>query len=289
MQQEISSTNDLISIKRKELDEISELLISARNQITTITETTSSATNKETEIGGILKNLNEKVISISETIVSNEEEFTKIKTESTGLAETLKSSLDSAKTNMDKTKGDLTFIESKKKEIETLTGMAADGSLGSKFNQRKIDLTTSVNYWTLAVIIVTILAAGWIYIVFVVLNAGLSNEWINLLVNVIKTSPAFILVGFVFSRYSKERTLQEEYAFKSAIAMTLTAYSQMLEAEDSDENISRQQMLLRSIEMIYTQPRLYNEKTESLSLNVVKQLKETVDTLTESVKNIKNI
>jgi hypothetical protein len=132
-------------------------------------------------------------------------------------------------------------------------------------------------------------AVGWIFLVLTIFKANLSNEWINLIVNLFKTSPAFLLVGFVFTRYSKERNLQEEYAFKSAISMTLTAYSQMLASEDTEDNTSRQQMLMKSIEMIYTQPRLYNEKTESLSLNVVKQLKETVDNLTESVKNIKSI
>ncbi|MBK8848912.1 MAG: hypothetical protein IPN73_02015 [Saprospiraceae bacterium] len=288
-QSEISTANKIVSAKKSELIEITDFLSSARNQVNTINELVASSSNRETEITGILKNLNEKLTSITETIESNEEEFTKMKAESSELVESLNSSLNLAASNMNKTESELSYIESKKKEIETLTGLAADGSLGSKFNQRKTELTSSVNNWTIAIIVTTIFAAFWIYFVFVVLNANLSNEWINLLVNVIKTSPAFILVGFVFSRYSKERTLEEEYAFKSTIAMTLTAYSQMLESEDSEDNISRQQMLMRSIEMIYTQPKLYHEKHEISSSNVIKQLKETMDTIAESVKNIKGV
>ena len=61
-----------------------------------------------------------------------------------------------------------------------------------------------------------------------------------------------LLVGFVFNQYGKERNLQEEYAFKSAIAMTLTSYSQMLSEDDGDikTKSSKQEMLLKSIKKL---------------------------------------
>ncbi|MBC7451251.1 MAG: hypothetical protein H7259_07155, partial [Cytophagales bacterium] len=96
------------------------------------------------------------------------------------------------------------------------------------------------------------------------------------------------LMGFVFSQYSKERNLQEEYAFKSAVAMSLTAYSGMLEKNDSEENKTRQEMLLKSIQQVYMQPRIHAEKPDKIySLNG-KHLKEAIQTLSEAVKNIKS-
>ena len=94
-------------------------------------------------------------------------------------------------------------------------------------------------------------------------------------------------MGFVFSQYKKERNLQEEYAFKSAVAMTLTAYSEMLSNADNDDNNSRQQMLLKSIELVYNQPQIHPVKSETLFSFNTKDLKETVVELTDTLKNIK--
>lgn len=38
-------------------------------------------------------------------------------------------------------------------------------------------------------------------------------------------------MDFVFRYYNKERTLQEEYTFKAAIANTIKAYSDLLNGE----------------------------------------------------------
>ena len=133
----------------------------------------------------------------------------------------------------------------------------------------------------------SVLTGVWIVIVFTCLLPHFTNEWLNIMISILKTSPAFILLGFVFSQYKKERNLQEEYAFKSAVAMTLTAYSEMLSESDDPKNISRQQMLLKSIEMVYNQPQIYPAKSEPLFSFNTKSLKETIETLSEAVKNIK--
>jgi hypothetical protein len=92
-------------------------------------------------------------------------------------------------------------------------------------------------------------------------------------------------MGFVFNQYNKERNLQEEYAFKSAVAMTLTAYSNMLENKDEEGNKTRQEMLLKSIEQLYNQPRIHSQTRESKSTN---QLKEVIQSLSDVVRNFKS-
>jgi len=69
--------------------------------------------------------------------------------------------------------------------------------------------------------------------------------------------------------------------------MTLTAYSNMLEMRDEENNKSRQEMLLKSIQQVYTQPHIHTDKRDKFSFNG-KQLAESIKTLSEAVKNIKN-
>ena len=166
--------------------------------------------------------------------------------------------------------------------------MAADGSLGSKFDQRQITLSDGLSFWKWGVPLVTFLSVLWVIAVFTWLPTHTNNEWINLLVNLLKTTPAFILMGFVFSQYGKERNLQEEYAFKSAVAMTLTAYSGMLEKGDDAVNKTRQEMLLKSIQQVYLQPRIHPEKPDRIYSANGKHLKDAIQTLSEAVKNIKS-
>jgi hypothetical protein len=286
-EKQLEEINLFFTTKKDEMTEVSRLLNEATASNTKITELTSLATNKETEINGILKNLNEKADTITQTIAANDTDFSGIKTEAKSLYDNLNTNIVEANSNLTKAKEDLAFIEGKKSQIELLTGMAADGALGSKFNQRQETLNAGLNFWKWAVPVMSVLTGVWIVIVFTCLLPHFTNEWLNIMISILKTSPAFILLGFVFSQYKKERNLQEEYAFKSAVAMTLTAYSEMLSESDDPKNISRQQMLLKSIEMVYNQPQIYPAKSEPLFSFNTKSLKETIETLSEAVKNIK--
>lgn len=280
--------NEFIAEKKVELIEITTLLTTANNQLTEINTVVSNSANKHTEIDGILKNIKDKVTTVSESITEYEADFTSIKKDNSELKIELETSIANALEDLKKSKEGIDFIESNREEIVRLTGMAADGALGSKFDQRQDVLDKGLIFWKWAIPVMTILAGGWVVIVFTYLVPNFKDEWVNILVSILKTSPAFILLGFVFSQYKKERNLQEEYAFKSAVAMTLTAYSEMLSNADIEDNTSRQQMLLKSIEMVYNQPQIHPLKSERLFSFNTKDLKETVGTLTDAVKNIKS-
>ena len=288
LEKTISDMNVFIDDKKQELTQITALLSAANTQLTEINTIVSNATNKDTEIDGILKNIKDKVRTVSESIAQYETDFTAIKKDNSALKLELITAIAKALEDLKKSKEGIEFIESNKEEIVRLTGMAADGALGSKFDQRQNKLDKGLIVWKWAIPIMSILAGAWVVIVFKYLVPDFKDEWVNILVSIIKTSPGFILLGFVFSQYKKERNLQEEYAFKSAVAMTLTAYSEMLSNADNDDNNSRQQMLLKSIEMVYNQPQIHPVKSETLFSFNTKDLKETVSTLTDALKNIKN-
>lgn len=284
----INKLDTYLQNKKEEFNQVADLLNKAKNHLSEINNIESIVTNKETEIKGILSNLSEKVETVTVDINDYKEEFEDIKKINSELKNNLDAKINETSTKLTKAKEDLKFVESKKEQIETLTGMAADGALGSKFNQRQLKLNQELIFWKWAVPIMTILAGAWVVIVFKYLMPSFKEEWLNIIISILKTVPGFILLGFVFSQYKKERNLQEEYAFKSAVAMTLTAYSEMLAKADSNDNISRQQMLLKSIELVYNQPQIYQEKSNKIYSFNTKDLNETVSTLTEAVKNIKS-
>lgn len=288
LEKTISDFNVFVDDKKLELTQITTLLSTANAQLTEINTIVSNATNKDTEIDGILKNIKDKVTTVSESITEYETDFTAIKKDNSGLKLELETAIAKALEDIEKSKEGIEFIESNRAEIVRLTGMSADGALGSKFDQRQEKLEKGLVFWKKSVPGVTVLSVIWVLVVFICLKANTGDIWINLLINLLKTSPVFILMGFVFSQYKKERNLQEEYAFKSAVAMTLTAYSEMLSKADAEDNVSRQQMLLKSIEMVYNQPQIHPVKNETLFSFNTKDLKETVVELNDTLKNIKS-
>ncbi|MGO4819795.1 hypothetical protein [Flavobacterium sp. W22_SRS_FP1] len=277
-----------IDEKKLELTQITTLLSTANSQLTELNLVVSNAKNKDTEIDGILKNIKDKVTTVSESITEYETDFTAIKKDNSALKIKLETAIATALEDLKKSKEGIEFIESNKEEIVRLTGMAADGALGSKFDQRQEKLEKGLTFWKWAVPIMSLITLIWIVVVFTCLSPHFENQWLNIMINIIKTSPAFVLLGFVFSQYKKERNLQEEYAFKSAVAMTLTAYSEMLSNADKEDNNSRQLMLLKSIELVYNQPKIHPDKSETLFSFNTKDLKETVSALSDALKNIKN-
>lgn len=291
-QVQIDEFATILKTKNIESAEITTLLEKAKAESEEIENLLSSSTINDADIAKLVSSIDGKLNIISKNIEEYKTSFLQIEKDNNALADELEMQLSTAKENLKASKEGNEFIQNQKDEVTKLIGMAADGSLGYKFNNRKVELESGINnFWRWAVPGSIIVALIWVVMVFTCLKAQLPNEWINLLVNLIKTSPAWIMVGFVFSQYGKERDLQEEYAFKSAIAMTLTAYSQMLSEEDGlDTKVksSKQEMLLKSIENLYTQPVLKNDKSDKSDLFNSKQLNESLKSISEMIKNIKS-
>ena len=150
------------------------------------------------------------------------------------------------------------LILSKQQRIEELLGFAADGALGGTFSRRQGELAWPVRIWAIVAILAAGFALWWVLHIFTQFpshgDGGFS--WSVTLLNVVRTSPAFVLMFFAIAQYTKERNLQEEYAFKAAVAMTVTAYSDMIEV-----GAEKTAMLVNTIQGIYTPPVLGKEST----------------------------
>lgn len=178
-------------------------------------------------------------------------------------------------------------ILSQRDTVENLIGAAADGSLGTHFKERKNQIQMNVITFTVLVIASLVFTAGWVLFIFKDFDIN-SSDWVHFVINVLRTLPAWFLVWWLIDRYTKERKLQEEYAFKSAIAMTMREHSKLLKNTDSgdiDKRDSQQIMLLKALENIYRSPDI-NQNKEKNSLTP-KNLEGFLSKLTELIKEFR--
>jgi len=292
LNQKIKEFDDILTLKKEESASMTTLLTTAQNDVISITALLSNAGITDANITALLSTIKTSLTTVETDIQKYQKDFDAIELINKKLKESLSEFIEEAKQNLEHSKEGNEFIENQRMQITKLIGMAADGSLGYKFNSRKEELEKGMKrFWRWAVPGSIIVALIWVYIVFACLSANFNNLWVDLIINLVKTSPAWILVGFIFSQYTKERNLQEEYAFKSAIAMTLTAYSQMLSEDDASSDTtraSRQEMLLKAIENLYTQPVLKNEKADSAELISAKPILDSLKSVSDIIKSVKS-
>jgi len=140
------------------------------------------------------------------------------------------------------------YFDERNKYLNDLIGKEVGVSLFATFKQRKEEFKAPLNLWRWAVPISAIATVIWIYILFG--SGDLSQlSWQVFLANTFKALPAAGLLFFAISQYVKERNFQEEYAFKSAVALTIEAY-----AETLHDPKSKDQMILDSVSKVYQSP-----------------------------------
>lgn len=272
--------------KKNELADIRRGLDEATKQLNELQSIVQQATAKSGEVTTLKDGSQELLNELNVQLGLITKSFETFKTDSDALKTDLTTNAANSKATLDKAEEKYKEILGHKNTIERLVGMAADGHLGNKHEDRASKIQNGLEFWRAAVPVSVVLSIAWVVVVFTCLPAHLPNEWVNLGVNLLKTVPAFILLGFVFGQYSKERNLQEEYSFKAAVAMTINAYAELLSDKDGEMNKSRQQMIMNALKQVHIPPRLYADKGGSLFSLKAKELRETLATLNESIQGL---
>ena len=274
---------ELISTKRKELETLKNNQAESNAILTNIKNTESSTTSTKEAI----ETLNGKANNIVTALKSIREHYQKQTEENDGIISQAKESLNSfntdASSKIAQITSDYDSVSGNAEQVRKMMGYIADGTLSHSFNQRKLDLKKQIKIWLWISIAAVVLAVGWVYVVFTCLSADTGYEWADIIINGIKSSPLFLMLGFALSQYQKERNLLEEYAFRESVAVTLTAYlEQMPEKEDED----KRKMLMSTVEQLYTKPVIANKEYDLVKFDTkdlsesTKTLKDIIDTLT---------
>lgn len=134
--------------------------------------------------------------------------------------------------------------------------------------------------WTSLVLFIA--AIGWIVFVFSCLKANTGVVWADILINAVKSSLAVFAFGYALNEYGKERNLQEEYAFKESVAITLTAYLERLDSCDKDE---MKELLIDTVTKLYEKPVMSNKEWKFGRIKS-KDISDSVKILIDSIRKL---
>ncbi|MBR2050132.1 MAG: hypothetical protein IJ957_05455, partial [Rikenellaceae bacterium] len=279
-----SEIEKLINTKRQEL----ETLKNNQSESNVILEKIKGAQQTATSVQSAIETLNGEANNIVTALKNAQTHIIdQIDVNKETIAQSKKALEDfntDAEYKISRITSDFDSVSNNAEEVRKMMGYIADGTLSHSFNKRKEDLSTQITKWFWTSVIISALAIGWVCAVFFWLSADTGSEWADILINGIKSSPLFFLLGFSISQYQKERNLMEEYAFRESVAVTLTAYlEQMPEKEDED----KRKLLISTVEQLYTKPVIANKEYGLLKFDS-KDLSDTSKTLKELVEALLN-
>ena len=266
-------TEILINTKKQELETLKSnqsssntILANIKNILLNVTTARNDIVKLKDEAKNIISNLNDlqtKIEEQSQICDDNIEESQK----------SLKKFNNEAKTKIEEITSSHKEVSTNAEEVRKMMHFIKDGALIHSFNKRKESIQKAVVTWQVLSVISALLMGGWIFIVFKFLNTSIAEGtaiansaaivFANLFINIAKTSPMIVLFWFVLAQYKKERNILEEYAFREAVAATLTAYLDQLEGE-TDEH--KRDLLVKTVDKLYTQPVIANNESLSISL-----------------------
>lgn len=282
--------------KQEELQLITDNLSSSTNNNNQINDLLNLSNINNTKISGILEQVEKEKVRIEKLNTDTNTKFEELTNQYANALKELQNSDTLYKGNNEKFTKKLEFVESKtdyfnerNEYLDILIGREVGASLFETFKQRKTELNKPLIFWRWAVMILGALT-------FVVVLAIFTNmfgrfgaiqntlTWEIIVVNFIKTTPFFFLLYYAISQYNKERNFQEEYAFKSASALTIKAYADILnEANNKDE------LILKAVYNVYKSPTHSNQKNSSKKdiNNITDLLSQAVDKASEILKKDK--
>lgn len=282
----------LVTTKKKELGEIEGLLPTARNNSDEINKllNTSTATNES-----INSLLTQQKTNLDDTVKKLEEEktaYAKFQEEMKDLKALMNDEIKSStKKNTDfdamllsVTDRSQTF-DNRIAVLNELIGKEGAVKLFNTFNDRRKDLEAPIKRWANIVFgtgIVALVIIVGIFTNFFGWVGGYPTavDWHYLLISSIKSLPVMIVLLFTIKQYVRERTFQEEYAFRSAIALTVQAYGDIA-------GTKKEELIMKAIATIYSLPSMMKEKSSSFFGYRSKILSDTLKEFNETIKTFK--
>lgn len=284
----------LVSTKKKELGEIEGLLPTARNNSEELNRLLNTSTATNESINSLLTQQNTNLDTITKKIEEEKTVYTAFQKDIKELKELFNTEIENGgKKNIEFDKMLASVLEQSKtfdKQIlvlNELIGKEGAVRLFNTFNDRKKDLDAPVKRWAWIVILTGV--AALILIIGIFTNFfGLiptmkmpdTIDWQFLVINSLKSTPIMIVLFFTIKQYVRERTFQEEYAFRSAIALTVQAYGDI-------SGSKKEELILQAVSTIYSLPSMMKDKPNSFFGYRSKILTDTIKELNETVKTLK--
>jgi hypothetical protein len=140
-----------------------------------------------------------------------------------------------------------------REQIQQATGFTLFGA----FQARQNSLVSAEKVWAAAILVLLGVSAGvtsWIAYEAQSYTAGNLAFWVKLSL----TIPLGFAITFCAVRYRRERRLEEEYAFKSSISVSLNPYRDLilsiLEKDGNADQAKYTEFVIESVRGVFTPP-----------------------------------
>ncbi|MFT3980447.1 MAG: hypothetical protein QM687_08260, partial [Ferruginibacter sp.] len=279
---------NLITQKRDELNQITTNLTTSNSQATQISDILTRGTDQGSRLNTILEQQEQNKVQSEKKLKELQDLYSETNLKLDENIKTVLSQIEDFKTQVLKNKDHLDFVEGKREffeeritYLENLIGREVGASLFETFKQRKTELHEPVIFWRWAVPIMAIATIVWVLFLF-------SHQpeikevnlwWQAFAVNTLKSIPAIFLLLFSINQYRKERNFQEEYAFKSAVALTIDAYSSRL-----NDLSNKDKLIMEAVLSVYRTPIEEKSSERIKTKTALETIKTMVDTTKELVK-----
>ncbi len=265
-----------------------------------ISEILKDAENKQERINSLFGELQEtasKIKNVSDEI----DQVSKTTSISATNVENVLSEVRGSRDEIQKLRGGVTQLQSSTEELinanknlldeaKEQLAVIAGGSLSNTFEKRRDILSSSAKKWfnwlLIDVLFLIIVAA----IVFSELK-GSSGLTTSFFLKFSLSFPFIYLAFFFHGQYSRERELEEEYAFKSAVSFSFDAYRKILveeiNYEKSDEKMKLLDFVIDTIKNIYSpiMKNTHSKKDSGESNSTLEKINKIVDNIVGLVKH----
>lgn len=243
-----------IESMRSELDSLLGAASQSNNQITNIL---NDARNKLNEVVSFESQINQKLQIIEQSRVNAAQKEEEVKNKLEAISQ-IHIEAESKKTEIEKLKSETEELLEKNNEqsekISDLLQKAAAGSLFNSFNVRKQEFESAAKFWRLMIgASIIILVMGAMYITLLYQESKVLSHVFLLKFSV--SLPVIYWLIFSTRQYTKNKRLEEEYAFKSAISLSLEAYRDLIKKESGEP--TKQEVvpfITKAVEKIFSSP-----------------------------------
>jgi hypothetical protein len=248
-------------------------------------ETKANVTTFQTGIGGQLATAIEELGSSSSKLIGDARQ------KLTELEEQLgKRSEETIDANKKKTDDLLEELAKLKEEVRVQIQQATGFALFGAFQARQNEVVSSKQFWARAIgalVALSIIVTIWIAYEAKFYSAHDFAFWIKLSL----TIPIGYAIAFCTVQYGRERRLEEEYAFKASISVSLNPYRDLvhsiLQSDGAKDQTKYVDFVIDSVKGVFTSPTdkvFEGEKREGIGFKALKQATELAGIAAKSAK-----
>lgn len=283
-------------------DELTEIVNTANtagskvdNELLRITDTTQKASTSlaviqqnEATVTQQLATVNLSVAEISAHEAKIKEFFSQINEYRNVINAVEENAKNTIKVNTEKTNTLIATLTSLEDQIKEQLQKATGVSLFHSFGTRQGLLKTSAKNWLYTLIILVIVALVLPIYVISTTTAIDTAFFLKLSMSL----PLIYAFTFCTLQYSRERKLEEEYAFKSNISISLVPYKELVEklvdGGRPEEKQKYTEFIIDSISKIFTSPteRIFDHESKQKGSNtdIIKQVSGLIETIGKAIK-----